>query len=62
MFGYFQRMLLRSKKMYFLIVVLAIILICAFMETKKGGDFLGLVIALCGVVLLLGLVAEWWKL
>ena len=48
--------------MYFLIVVLAIILICAFMETKKGGDFLGLVIALCGVVLLLGLVAEWWKL
>lgn len=48
--------------MYFLLVVLVIILICAFMQSKKGGDFLGVIIALSGVVLLLGLVAEWWKL
>lgn len=47
--------------MYFLIVVLAIILICAFMQSNPS-NFLDLVIALFGVVLLLGLVADWWKL
>jgi hypothetical protein len=47
--------------MYFLVVVLAIILICAFMRGNPS-NFLGLLIALSGVVLLLGLVADWWQL